>query len=82
MTKIHKATQMKIWKKNVKDGYHFFQPQNATKLTPRTHRQAVGYSYYSDVENERIWMDIIKVFALCLVIVVTLSMNEWIFKWL
>jgi hypothetical protein len=74
MTKIHKATQMKIWKKNVKDGYHFFQPQNATKLTPRTHRQAVGYSYYSDVENETIWNKIIITFVICVVILSVLSL--------
>jgi hypothetical protein len=73
MTKIHKATQMKIWKKNVKDGYHFFQPQNATKLTPRTHRQAVGYSYYSDVENETIWSKILVVFVVCTTLLVILA---------
>ena len=31
---------MKIWEKNLKQGYRFFQPYNAIQLTPRTEREA------------------------------------------
>ena len=31
---------MKIWEKNLKQGYRFFQPHNAIQLTPRTEREA------------------------------------------
>ena len=31
---------IKIWEKNLKQGYRFFQPHNATQLTPRTLREA------------------------------------------
>jgi Mn-dependent DtxR family transcriptional regulator len=33
---------VKIWEKNLKQGYRFFQPHNATQLTPRTLREAYG----------------------------------------
>ena len=31
---------IKIWEKNLKQGYRFFQPHNAIELTPRTEREA------------------------------------------
>jgi len=31
---------LKIWEKNLKQGYRFFQPHNAIQLTPRTLREA------------------------------------------
>ena len=31
---------LEIWKKNLKQGYRFFQPHNAIQLTPRTLREA------------------------------------------
>ena len=31
---------MKIWEKNLKQGYRFFQPHNTKQLTPRTMREA------------------------------------------
>jgi len=31
---------IKIWEKNLKEGYRFFQPHNAIQLTPRTEREA------------------------------------------
>jgi len=31
---------IKIWEKNLKQGYRFFQPHNAIQLTPRTLREA------------------------------------------
>jgi Mn-dependent DtxR family transcriptional regulator len=31
---------VKIWEKNLKQGYRFFQPHNAIQLTPRTEREA------------------------------------------
>jgi len=31
---------IKIWEKNLKQGYRFFQPHNAIQLTPRTEREA------------------------------------------
>ena len=33
---------LKIWEKNLKQGYRFFQPDNTPKLTPRTLREAYG----------------------------------------
>ena len=34
---------MRIWEKNLKKGYRFFQPHNAIQLTPRTTREADAY---------------------------------------
>jgi hypothetical protein len=31
--------QLKIWEKNLKQGYRFFQPHNALQQTPRTMRE-------------------------------------------
>lgn len=32
--------QQKIWAKNIKEGWRFFQPNNAKRFTPRTQREA------------------------------------------
>jgi Mn-dependent DtxR family transcriptional regulator len=34
---------IRIWEKNLKQGYRFFQPHNAIQLTPRTKREADVY---------------------------------------
>lgn len=34
---------VKVWEKNLKQGYRFFQPHNAIQLTPRTKREADVY---------------------------------------
>ena len=34
---------MKIWEKNLKQGYRFFEPHNAHQPTPRTLREAHVY---------------------------------------
>ena len=34
---------MKIWEKNLKQGYRFFQPHNAHQPTPRTLREADAF---------------------------------------
>ena len=36
---------IKIWEKNLKQGYRFFQPINAIKLTPRTMREAESHGF-------------------------------------
>jgi Mn-dependent DtxR family transcriptional regulator len=36
---VNKKT-LEIWKRNLKQGYRFFQPHNAVQLTPRTLREA------------------------------------------
>lgn len=36
--KVDKKT-LEVWKKNLKQGYRFFEPHNAVQLTPRTERE-------------------------------------------
>jgi hypothetical protein len=55
MTKIHKATQMKIWRKNMKAGYQFFSP---LKGYEPTQREAKGYV---SREDEIVWVKILLV---------------------
>ena len=40
---VSKAT-VKVWQKNLKQGYRFFQPPNAHQPTPRTLKEAVTVS--------------------------------------
>lgn len=37
---------IRIWEKNLKQNYRFFQPHNAYTPTPRTEREALGYTKY------------------------------------
>lgn len=51
---VNKKT-VKIWEKNFKQGYRFFQPHNAIKLTPRTLREAFGHKVYQEIKNEELY---------------------------
>lgn len=42
---------VRIWRKNLKQGYRFFEPHNATQLAPRTLKEAYGYNAYQDIRN-------------------------------
>ena len=45
--------QMKIFKKNAKKGWRFFQPDNFDKPTPRSAREAWGAPYESEDKIEK-----------------------------
>lgn len=45
---------VRIWRKNLKQGYRFFEPHNATQLAPRTLKEAVGYGAYQDIKNQEL----------------------------
>jgi hypothetical protein len=62
MTKIHKATQMKIWRKNLKAGYQFFSPLKGHQPTQREVRG------YISREDEIIWIKILVVLVLCMLL--------------
>jgi hypothetical protein len=47
---VNKKT-IKIWEKNLKQGYRFFQPHNAYKPLPRTLREAYGYNVYQKIKD-------------------------------
>jgi hypothetical protein len=44
--------QIKIFRKNAKKGYHFFQPDNIGSSTPRSAREAWGGVYKPDVTDK------------------------------
>lgn len=46
--RVFEDWQMKIFKKNAKRGWRFFQPDNFAKPTPRTAREAWGAPYKPD----------------------------------
>jgi hypothetical protein len=48
---VNKKT-IKIWEKNLKQGYRFFQPHNAYKPLPRTLREAFDHKIYQEIKNE------------------------------
>ena len=64
MTKINKATQMKIWRKNMKEGYQFFSP---LKGYEPTQREAKGYV---SREDEIVWVKILLVCVACAILLV------------
>ena len=45
--------QMKIFKKNAKKGWRFFQPDQFDKPTPRSAREAWGAPYKPDLSEEK-----------------------------
>ena len=50
---VNKKT-LEIWKRNLKQGYRFFQPHNAVQLTPRTLREAdVQKKYHSIITTNK-----------------------------
>ena len=59
--------QIKIFRKNARKGYHFFQPDNIESSTPRSAREAWGGVYKPDLvdkhekRNERIMLVIVAV---------------------
>jgi hypothetical protein len=64
MTKIHKATQMKIWRKNLKEGYQFFSP---LKGHQPAQREAKGYI---SREDEIVWVKILLVCVVCAILLI------------
>jgi hypothetical protein len=51
---VNKKT-IKIWEKNLKQGYRFFQPHNAYKPLPRTLREAFDHKIYQEIKNEEVY---------------------------
>lgn len=51
--KEFEAWQMKIFKKNYKKGYRFFQPDSIDTPTPRSAREAWGGTYNHDNTESR-----------------------------
>jgi hypothetical protein len=62
MTKIHKATQMKIRRKNLKEGYRFFSPLKGYEPTQREVRG------YASREDEIVWVKILLVCVACAIL--------------
>ena len=63
--KEFEAWQMKVFKKNAKKGWRFFQPDSIDTPTPRSAREAWGGAYKPDLthkhekRNERIMLAIV-----------------------
>ena len=67
--------QIKIFRKNAKKGYHFFQPDNIGSSTPRSAREAWGGVYIHDgfeKNEERNSKIMVAVVAVVLLILSTL----------
>jgi hypothetical protein len=67
MTKIHKATQMKIWRKNMKEGYQFFSPLKGYQPTQREVRG------YASREDEIVWVKILLVCIACAILTILMA---------
>ena len=50
--KAFESWQRKVFKKNARKGYHFFQPDNIGSPTPRSAREAWGGVYRPDVSDK------------------------------
>lgn len=70
---------VKIWRKNLKQGYRFFEPHNATQMTPRTMKEAYGYTRYNEIKtNEFNMNETTKAYITALIIVaVALVVSLW-----
>jgi hypothetical protein len=67
MTKIHKATQMKIRRKNLKEGYRFFSPLKGYEPTQREVRG------YASREDEIVWVKILFVCVACAILTILMA---------
>ena len=70
---------VKIWEKNLKQNYRFFQPNNAFTPTPRTMREALGYKQYYELKsNEFNMKETTKAYAIG-IIVLLVYIGTWLF---
>lgn len=70
---------IKIWEKNLKQNYRFFQPNNAFTPTPRTMREALGYKQYYELKsNEFNMKETTKAYAIG-IIVLLVYIGTWLF---
>jgi len=75
---VNKRT-VKIWEKNLKQNYRFFQPNNAFTPTPRTMREALGYKQYYELKsNEFNMKETTKAYAIG-IIVLLVYIGTWLF---
>lgn len=70
---------IKIWEKNLKKHYRFFQPHNAHTPTPRTMREALGYTeYYEYKQHEQFMKETTKAYiAVAVTIAVAIIVSLW-----
>ena len=70
---------IKIWEKNLKQNYRFFQPNNAFTPTPRTLREALGYKQYYELKTEEFNMnETTKAYiATFIIAVIALIISVW-----
>ena len=70
---------IKIWEKNLKQNYRFFQPNNAFTPTPRTMREALGYKQYYELKsNEFNMKETTKAYVIG-IIVLLVYIGTWLF---
>jgi Mn-dependent DtxR family transcriptional regulator len=68
-----------IWRKNRKQGYRFFEPHNANKLTPRTLREALGYKKYNELDMEQFYLQETGKAYIVGAIVLLVCIATWLF---
>lgn len=75
---VNKRT-IKIWEKNLKKHYRFFQPHNAHTPIPRTMREAFGYKHYYDIKlHEHYMKETTKAYiAVAVTIAIALLVSIW-----
>lgn len=69
---------LRIWEKNNKQGYRFFQPHNAIQRTPRTLKEAFGYRAYFITHQDDNKDDL--TFYLVIVGIVLTVLGIWLFN--
>ena len=70
---------IKIWEKNLKQNYRFFQPTNAFTPIPRTMREALGYKQYYELKtNEFNMKETTKAYVVG-IIVLLVCIGTWLF---
>ena len=70
---------VKIWEKNLKQNYRFFQPNNAFTPTPRTMREALGYKQYYELKTNEFNMNETTKAYVVGVIVLLVWIGTWLF---
>jgi len=70
---------IKIWEKNLKQGYRFFEPHNANKPLPRSMREALGYKEYNELDFSQFHMrETTKAYVVG-IIVLLICIGTWLF---
>lgn len=70
---------VRIWRKNLKQGYRFFEPHNAKQLAPRSMREAYGHRLSEQINNVNLELnESKKAYIILAILLIILAVMKWL----